>query len=110
MVGALNQRFGTGSACDPEDTYLGDFIRVTTINAGTGLESPIIFLAGTHEMFEMEKSLRLSEEERIDLMRENTRKLYMALTRAGQRLILTYQGELPESLRELVQRGSILLT
>lgn len=110
LVGALNQRFGPGSACDPKDAYPGDFIRVTTINAGTGLESPIVFLAGTNEMFEMEQSLRLSEEERADLVRENTRKLYMAFTRAGQRLIVTYRGELPKSLLELVQRGSILLT
>jgi superfamily I DNA/RNA helicase len=62
LVGALNQRFGTGSACDPKDACPGDFIRVTTINAGTGLKSPIVFLVGTNEMFELEKSLRLSEE------------------------------------------------
>ncbi|MBN1177962.1 MAG: DEAD/DEAH box helicase, partial [Anaerolineae bacterium] len=108
LVKALNQRFGAGSACDPKDAYPGDFIRVTTINAGTGLESPIVFVAGTHEMFEMEKSLRLSADEREALVRENTRKLYMAFTRAGQRLILTYRGELPESLQELVERELML--
>ena len=109
LVGALNQRFGAGTACDPKDTYPGDFIRVTTINAATGLESPIVFVAGTHEMFEMEKSLRMNVEERANLVRENTRKLYMAFTRAGQRLILTHRGELPASLKKLVQNGLVLL-
>jgi hypothetical protein len=27
-----------------------------------------------------------------ELIRDNTRKLYMAITRAGQRLVLTYVG------------------
>jgi ATP-dependent exoDNAse (exonuclease V) beta subunit len=50
-------------------------------------------------LFEQEQSLRLSDEERAELIRDNTRKLYMALTRAGQRLVLTYVGELPEILQ-----------
>ena len=44
---------------------------------------------------------RLSDEERSDLIRDNTRKLYMALTRAGQRVVMTYAGLLPETLRNL---------
>ena len=47
--------------------------------------------------------MRLSDDERSELIRDNTRKLYMAITRAGQRLVLTYVGELPESLRLLSQ-------
>jgi superfamily I DNA/RNA helicase len=87
----------------------GDFIRVTTINAGTGLEGPIVIVAGIHELFEKEGSLRLSEDERAELVRENTRKLYMAFTRAGQRLILTYVGDLPAPLKELARRGLIVV-
>jgi ATP-dependent exoDNAse (exonuclease V) beta subunit len=73
------------------------------------LEGPIVIVAGIHEMFEKEGSLRLSEGERTDLVRENTRKLYMAFTRAGQRLILTYVGDLPVTLKELAQRGLIVV-
>jgi hypothetical protein len=47
---------------DPKDTFPGDYIRVTTLNAGTGLKSPIVFLVGLHELFEEEQSLRLSDE------------------------------------------------
>ena len=71
---------------------------VLELNAGAGLESPIVFLVGLRDLFEEEQSLRLSDEERESLIRDNTRKLYMAATRAGQRLVLTYAGDLPAVL------------
>lgn len=77
-------------------------MRVCTLNAATGLESPIVFLVGVHALFEQEQSVRLSDEERHDLIRDNTRRLYMALTRAGQRVVLTYVGEPPVELTEAV--------
>ena len=79
---------------------------MTTLNAGAGLESPIVFLAGLRQLFEEEQSLRLSDEEREVLIRDNTRKLYMAVTRAGQRLVLTYAGDLPGVLSEALQGNS----
>jgi ATP-dependent exoDNAse (exonuclease V) beta subunit len=57
---------------------------------------------GIHDLYEMEQSIRLSEEERADLIRDNTRKLYMACTRAGQRLVITYVGSLPDILSQQV--------
>lgn len=60
-----------------------------------------MFLVGVHALYEQEQSLRLSEEERAELIRDNTRKLYMAVTRAGQRLVLTYVGEMPDTLKHL---------
>ncbi len=101
---ALNQRLGRNTTKDPKDTPPGDFIRVTTINASTGLESPIVFVAGIHEMFEQEGSLLLGENERAKLVRENTRKPYMAFTRRGQRLILTCVGDVPAPLQALAQK------
>lgn len=100
---ALNKRLGENASRDPKDSLPGDFVRVTTMNAGTGLESPIVFVAGIHEMFEEEGSLHLGKDERAALVQSNTRKLYMAFTRAGQRLILTYVGDLSPSLKELAQ-------
>jgi ATP-dependent exoDNAse (exonuclease V) beta subunit len=55
---------------------------------------------GIHDLYEMEQSIRLSEGERTDLIRDNTRKLYMACTRAGQRLVITYVGPLPDILSQ----------
>jgi hypothetical protein len=102
LVQAIEDRLGKGSAMDPKQTYPGDYVRVTTLNAGAGLESPIVFLVGVREMFEQEQSLRLSDSEREALVRDNTRKLYMAATRAGQRLVITFVGELPEVIKSLL--------
>jgi superfamily I DNA/RNA helicase len=98
LIAAIRARLGPNAAWDPKEQYPGNYVRVTTLNAGTGLEAPIVFLAGLHELFEREQSLRLSDEEREALILENTRKIYMAATRAGQRLVLTYVGELPRDL------------
>ena len=89
---------------DAKDNYPGDYIRVTTLNAGAGLESSIVFLVGLRDLFEEEQSLRLSDEEREVLIRDNTRKLYMAATRAGQRLVLTYAGDLPAVLKAALKK------
>ena len=99
LIQAIDERLGKNAAIDPKSTYPGDYVRVTTLNAGAGLESPIVFLAGLREMFEQEQSLRLADDEREALIRDNTRKLYMATTRAGQRLVLTYVGEIPAALK-----------
>ena len=106
LIQAIDDRLGKNSARDPKKLYPGDYVRVTTLNAGAGLESPIVFLAGLRDMFEEEQSLRLSDNERETLMRDNTRKLYMAATRAGQRLVITYVGEMPIVLKGLVGKSS----
>jgi hypothetical protein len=105
LMAGINRRLGRGAAMDPKDTSPGDCIRVTTLNAGAGLESPIVFLVGLRQLFEEEQSLRLSDDERLTLIRDNTRKIYMAATRAGQRLVFTYVGEVPEILRNLVRES-----
>ena len=101
LIQAINHRLGKNTAMDPKETYPGDYIRITTLNAGAGLESPIVFLVGLRELFEEEQSIRLSDDEREDIIRDNTRKVYMAATRAGQRLVFTYVGDLPEMLKQV---------
>ena len=54
------------------------------MQSGTGLEAPIVFLAGLHQLFEKEQSVRLSDEERETLVLENTRKVSMVATCASQ--------------------------
>jgi superfamily I DNA/RNA helicase len=101
LIQAINHRLGKNTALDPKDTYPGDYVRVTTLNAGAGLESPIVFLVGLRELFEEEQSIRLADDEREEIIRDNTRKVYMAATRAGQRLVFTYVGALPEMLKQV---------
>ncbi len=50
----------------------------------TGLESPIVILLGIDSLLESENDPRLQPDERAELLRDHTRQLYMAFTRAGQ--------------------------
>jgi len=99
LLARLNDALGSGSAVYPKEGNGGQAIRVCTLNATAGLESPIVFLVGLNTLYEQEHSLRVSDEERVELIRDNTRKVYMAITRAGQRIVITYAGELPEWLQ-----------
>lgn len=105
LLERLGQKLGPGAVVDAAQAASADALRVCTLNAATGLESPIVFLGGVHRLFEQEQSVRLSDEDRADLIRDNTRRLYMALTRAGQRVVLTYVGELPPVLASLPAAG-----
>jgi superfamily I DNA/RNA helicase len=95
----LQNEFGAAQAIDPRNRVIGTPLRVCSLDSATGLESPIVFLVGTNRLHEAEASVRLSEDERAERVRDNTRRLYMAMTRAGQRLVLTYVGTPPEAFR-----------
>jgi hypothetical protein len=101
MLERLRREFGAAAVANPKAIAPGKHIRVCTMNAATGLESPIVFVMGTHHMVEAEQSVRLTPDERTELIRDNTRKLYMAFTRAGQRLAITYVGHVPEVFQRL---------
>ncbi len=89
----LQAEFGAARAVHPRHAAAQpQQIRVCQLDAATGLESPIVFLLGTHKLIEAEGSLRIADEERSERVRDTTRRLYMAMTRAGQRLVLTYVG------------------
>jgi UvrD/REP helicase N-terminal domain len=101
LIARLQQRFGPDTAAAPGRPEGDGYLRVCSLNAATGLESPIVILMGVHALYEEEQSIRVSEGERAELIRDNTRKLYRACTRAGRRLMLTYIGELPEIFKGL---------
>ena len=54
----LNKAFGPKTAVDPGHDDPQNQIRVCSLNAATGLESPIVFLMGIHDLYEMEQSIR----------------------------------------------------
>jgi superfamily I DNA/RNA helicase len=69
------------------------FCQHATLNAATGLEAPVVFLLGIDAFFESEHDPRLSADQRAERLRDHTRQLYMAFTRAGQRLVIICQRE-----------------
>lgn len=64
------------------------FCQTSTLNAATGLEASIVFLLGIDHLLDAEEDPRLTTEERAELIAAQTRQLYMAFTRAGQRLVI----------------------
>lgn len=91
LVRALRQRLGSDQVEDLNiDDQRGEnpFCAVSNLRAATGLEAAIVFLLGVDELLEAEDDVRLDEQARSELRADHTRLLYMACTRAGQRLVV----------------------
>ncbi|WP_246455770.1 hypothetical protein [Ruficoccus amylovorans] len=67
-------------------------MRITTINACTGIESPIVVVIGLDRLFEQEGALSLDDTDREELIRKNTKKVFVAITRAAQKLVVIYKN------------------
>jgi hypothetical protein len=65
------------------------------------LESPIVILDGFPGLFQVEQSIRLPGDEREELIRDITRKIYMASIRAGLRKGFTNVGDLPKVMKQI---------
>ena len=91
---ALERKLGAGQVHDAKSGPVPPeaFCTVTTLNAATGLEAPVVILLGMDHLLESEQDCGLSEDERGDLRRDHTRMLYMGFTRAGQRLVVLRSG------------------
>ncbi len=63
-------------------------VRVCSINACTGIEAAVVFVLGVDALLERENAPALDADERRELVRDNTRRLYVAFTRAVARLVL----------------------
>ncbi|MBT2339429.1 MULTISPECIES: UvrD-helicase domain-containing protein [Pseudomonas] len=99
---ALSDRFGSRKIWDlnsMESIHVNaDNLRVSTVDTATGLEASIVFLLGLEKLMkETAQAGILSAQE----SEQNSRKLYMAMTRAGQRLILISTTLLPEGIANL---------
>ncbi len=103
----LRAEFGEARVAHPRHGAAGQMIRVCQLDSATGLESPIVFLMGSHRLVEAEGSIRIAEEERAERVRDTTRRLYMAMTRAGQRLMMTYIGEPPAFFRPATGQAAL---
>ena len=78
-----------------------EYLRLANLDTATGLEGSIVFLIGVEDLFFKGTVAGLGEEEQAERREENARKLYMAMTRAGQRLVVVSAEELPQELEAL---------
>ncbi|MCH8474238.1 MAG: AAA family ATPase [Opitutales bacterium] len=86
-------------AIDAKEDFARDKIRVCSLNACTGLEAPVVVVLGLDHLFSAEESLALDEEEREELRRSHTKKVFVALTRATHRLLILHRS--PQTQRIL---------
>jgi len=100
FIETLNRTMGRTAARDLKDTaYSATEVKVSSLNAATGLECPVVFLCGLDGLLEAEGGLHLSPEERSELVRDNTRRIYMGMTRASRKLIIPF---IRQRTREIV--------
>jgi hypothetical protein len=92
---ALIGKLGVDRVTNAREPHQANRVRVCTVDAATGLEAPIVFILGAAALLGAEEDLQLNAEQRQELTRDNTRRLYMAFTRAGVRLVITWVGPLP---------------
>ncbi|KOO05947.1 UvrD-helicase domain-containing protein [Vibrio hepatarius] len=82
---------------------IGGKIRLMSINSCTGMESGVTFVLGAGELMNQAKNIDLDDAERELAQKESLRKLYVSMTRAGQRLALFSTEKLPEGVHEYVE-------
>jgi superfamily I DNA/RNA helicase len=100
VVADLARAFGAHAVVSAKDTSGRGKLRVCSIDAATGLESPIVFIIGAAELLEREDDLQMSADQKDELRRDNTRRLYMGFTRAGVKLFVTWVGKMPPYIAE----------
>jgi superfamily I DNA/RNA helicase len=91
LIQAINRN--ANHAINVQETFDSDKVKICSLNAGTGLEAPVVFLVGLDTLFEREEDFGLSPGEREERMRDNTRRIYMGMTRASQLLVIVLRNE-----------------
>ncbi|MGL6117511.1 UvrD-helicase domain-containing protein [Plesiomonas sp.] len=81
---------------------IGSKIKLLSINSCTGMESGSVFVLGAGHIINQPKNLQLSESEKEEALQESMRKLYVAMTRAGQKLVVFSTEEFPASVEKYI--------
>lgn len=72
-------------------------VKVSTLHSAKGLEFPVVFICGLEALDEEEAGRETESEER--------RLLYVGMTRARERLYVSYHGPIPTWVLEALQLG-----
>ena len=105
LVNDLGKRIGSDKVwwmnhkeqkISPSKGYAQDYLRLVSLETATGLEASVVFLIGMEDLLSDGRRLDLEDEEMALEREERARKFYMAMTRAGQRLILVSSQRLPQ--------------
>jgi superfamily I DNA/RNA helicase len=112
LYNALCRRLGTDSVWwfneknqkrQPPQGYGPDYLRMAYLDTATGLEARVVFLLGIEALWFTGERPGLSEEAQAQRREDNARRLYMAMTRAKQRLVLVSARQLEPSMERLFE-------
>ena len=90
----------------PPNGHEQDYLRVANVDSATGLEANIVILIGIENLLADADLSGIAADERAPQKEENARKLYMAMTRAGQCLILVASQRVAVEVENVFQRPS----
>ncbi|MCC4817236.1 DNA helicase [Vibrio lentus] len=90
---------------DDLKTVVGSRIKIMSVNSCTGMEAPTTFVLGAGHIINQAKHLDFTESEREEALQESLRKLYVAMTRAGQNLVVFSTEAFPDSVIPHVERS-----
>jgi AAA domain len=88
----------------PPGGHGGDHLRLAYLDTATGLEAAVVFLIGVEPLFNLADAADSSDSESIAQGEATARKLYVAMTRAAQKLVLLSSQRLPAALEALFER------
>jgi len=80
------------------ENLTGEKIKLVTINSCTGMESGLTFVLGAGDLLNKHRNLDLLEDEKDVVRSESYRKLYVAMTRAGQNLVIFSTDRFPDQV------------
>ncbi|MEZ5534233.1 MAG: AAA family ATPase [Thiolinea sp.] len=113
LKGLIEQELGRHTVVNCNDRQdlqnLGNKIRLMSINSCTGMEAGVTFVLGVGALLNRARSLDFDTDERELAYRESIRKLYVSMTRAGQKLVIFSTEKLPDSLDGLVEFSGVEL-
>lgn len=113
LYNRLCKQFGTDSVWwlnkkehrkTPPKGYEREYLRLANLETATGLEAGVVFLIGMENLLTDGEIPGLDQEEQAAVAEEHARKLYMAMTRAGQRLVLLSSQRLPAFIEDSFTR------
>lgn len=93
-----------GMAKNGKDRFEPNKIRMVTLNSCGGIEARIVFILEADYLFSLERDFRLEEGEREELILKNTRRIFVALTRATEKVVITYKND---DVRRLLVGGDL---
>ena len=94
-----------GQKKKPPQGHGREYLRMVNVDTATGLEAAIVLLIGMESLFFREADAGRATDDQFERLEANARKLYMAMTRAGQRLFVVSSQRLSAEMEALFDRA-----